>query len=269
MPIPDSPIDRQLGFVFRGDELLVKKHEDLFSIPSVGDLILAGFVEDPIRCFETPGAEDSCTFVSPSRFSPPEYMTFVGLRRLFGTLRDAHFSLAGKAMQLFHWDRTNRYCGRCAAPMTDKADEVAKHCPECGFLTYPRLSPAVIMTVERGSNILLARSPRFPGGMYSTLAGFVEPGETLEQAVKREVFEEVGITVSNPTYFGSQSWPFPHSLMIGFIAEATGGEIKMDPSEIEDAQWFSADRLPQLPSPMSIAYALIADFQKRNLPGSD
>ena len=131
---------------------------------------------------------------------------------------------------------------------------------QCGLLQFPRLSPAIIVLVRRGERLLLARSRQTPPGMYSVLAGFVEPGETLEQAVEREVKEEVGISVSNIRYFGSQPWPFPHSLMIGFTAEHAEGELDIDRNEMEDAGWYSVDRLPMLPPPISIARRLIDDF---------
>jgi NAD+ diphosphatase len=128
------------------------------------------------------------------------------------------------------------------------------------MLFYPRLSPAVIVLVKRGDRILLARSPGFPPGMYSVLAGFVEPGESIEEAISREVCEEVGVEVENVRYFGSQPWPFPHSLMIGFTADYAGGELRVEPDEIEDAGWFEADDLPAVPPRISIARAMIDAF---------
>ena len=146
--------------------------------------------------------------------------------------------------------------------MKNRRTEIAKICPACKFISFPRLSPAVIMSVVRGKEILLARSPRFPAGMYSTLAGFVEPGETLEETVAREVREEVNVEVCKIKYIDSQPWPFPHSLMIGFSAQYASGDIRTDNNEIEDAQWFSRDNLPLLPTRMSIARHLIELFIK-------
>jgi NAD+ diphosphatase len=176
---------------------------------------------------------------------------------LFFRLPDPLMALAARAFQVVDWDATHRYCGRCATAMRDRDGERARECPACGLVAYPRVSPAMMALIIRGREILLARAPRFPGAMYSALAGFVEPGETIEDCVRREVREEVGVEVDDLRYFGSQSWAFPHSLMIAFTARYAGGELQLDPNEIADARWFAIDALPDLPSPMSIARRLI------------
>jgi NAD+ diphosphatase len=185
-------------------------------------------------------------------------MQLSGLRALFGAIDESLFALAGRAFQIVDWDRSHQFCGRCGTPTKHRLNERARECPSCGQVHYPRIAPAVMALVRRGDELLLARSPHFPPGMYSALAGFVEPGETLEQTLAREVREEVGIEITNPRYFASQPWPFPHSLMIAFYADYAGGEITPDPSEIEAADWFTADRLPQaLPGKISISRRLI------------
>ena len=172
-------------------------------------------------------------------------------------LDDAHFALAGRAIQLLDWDRCHHYCGRCGAPTQAKTGERARLCPACGLQSYPRLSPAVMALVRREGEILLGRGPHFPPGMYSALAGFVEPGETLEQCVAREVAEEVGVRVSRIRYFASQPWPFPNSLMIAFVCDWAAGDIRPQAGEIEAANWFKVLQLPKLPSRISIARRLI------------
>jgi len=196
----------------------------------------------------------------PTDVEPPQGMAFLGLRRLWGVLDEAAWKLAGRAAQIVEWDRDHRYCGRCGAGTARKPGELARVCSRCGLHHFPRISPAVIVRIERGDEILLARSPHFAPGVYSTIAGFVEPGESLEQTVAREVREEVGVEVTNVRYFGSQPWPFPHSLMIGFVADWASGEIRLQEEEIEDAGWFRVDALPGLPSRLSIARALVDDF---------
>jgi NAD+ diphosphatase len=187
----------------------------------------------------------------------PAGMSWEGLRTLFSVLDDAHFALAGRALQLVDWDRTHQYCGRCGTPTRPKPDERVRVCPACGLSAYPRVAPAIMALVRRGREILLARSPHFPPGMYSALAGFVEPGESLEQCLAREVAEEVGVRVSNIRYFASQPWPFPHSLMIAFVCDWIDGELKPQATEIEEAKWFEVLQLPKLPSRISIARRLI------------
>jgi NAD+ diphosphatase len=180
-----------------------------------------------------------------------------GLRALFSVLDDAHFALAGRALQLLEWDRSHQFCGRCGVRTEAKAGERARVCPACGFAAYPRIAPAVMALARRGRELLLARSPHFPPGMYSALAGFVEPGETLEQCLEREIEEEVGIRVSRIRYFANQPWPFPHSLMIAFVCDWAAGEIRPQAGEIEAAAWFDVLQLPKLPSKISIARRLI------------
>ena len=179
------------------------------------------------------------------------------LRSLFSVAGAEAIYLAGRAIQLLDWQQNHRYCGRCGAPTTIKAGQFAMSCPACGLVAYPRISPAVMVLISRGDELLLARSPRFRPGIFSALAGFVEAGETLEQCASREVLEEVGIAITNLRYFASQSWPFPHSLMVAFLADYAAGVITPDPSEIEDARWFPRSALPLLPEPPSIARRLI------------
>ena len=184
----------------------------------------------------------------------PEHGEWVPLRALYGRIEDDGWVLAGRAQQVVAWDRDHRFCGRCgSAPDPSDADR-ARVCPGCGLRSYPRLTPAGIMLVRRGDDVLLAHGVQFPGRFYSALAGFVEPGEHLEEAVAREVREEVGIEIDRIRYFGSQPWPFPHSLMIGFTAHWVSGELDPDPAEIVDAGWYGRDDLPPAPiGGMSIA----------------
>ncbi|HEX9763685.1 MAG TPA: NAD(+) diphosphatase [Candidatus Acidoferrales bacterium] len=193
----------------------------------------------------------------PAAAEPPGGMSWQGLRTLFSVLEDAHFALAGRALQLLDWDRNHQYCGRCGTPTEPRREERVRTCPACKLSAYPRVAPAVMALIKKQNQILLARSPHFPPGMWSALAGFVEPGESLEQCLAREVEEEVGVRISNTRYFASQPWPFPHSLMIAFVCDWESGELKPQAGEIEAANWFEVLQLPKLPSKISIARRLI------------
>jgi NAD+ diphosphatase len=187
----------------------------------------------------------------------PDGFTFMDLRALHPALGERRWTIAGRAVQLVDWMRCHQFCGRCGTPTEPAGAERARRCPACGLLAFPRLAPAVITLVQRGDEALLAQGVNFGVTMYSCIAGFVEPGETLEEAVQREIREEVGIDVREVRYHASQPWPFPHSLMIGFRAAWASGEIRIDPSEIADAGWFRADELPPIPPGISIARTLI------------
>ncbi|MFA4849039.1 MAG: NAD(+) diphosphatase [Methanoregula sp.] len=193
----------------------------------------------------------------------PAGWQFSAVRELFGKIPDDELAIAALAVQIIDFDRTTQFCGRCGAKTRLLRTERAKFCTDCNQITYPRLSPAIIVLVQKEDQILLARSPGFPPGLHSVIAGFVEPGENLEHAVHREVKEEVGITVKNIRYFGSEPWPFPHSFMIGFVADYAGGEITIDNKEIVSAGWFDRDNLPLIPSPLSISRALIDGWIKK------
>jgi NAD+ diphosphatase len=187
----------------------------------------------------------------------PEGLRIAGLRQWFGMLPDDELAIAMRGSQLLQWARTHRFCGGCGGPTQKVSGERARRCPACRLSTYPRISPAMMVLITRGRQLLLARGHQFPPGRYSALAGFLEAGETIEQAICREVHEEVGVDIQRLRYFGSQSWPFPHSLMIAFRAEWAGGEIRVDPNELADARWFDLEALPDLPPRLSIARALI------------
>lgn len=242
-------------FAFRGGEILVAG-PDGADLPSVHpeDLGLAPLYRHPLGAVA--GRAAVAVRLPPDAAEPPGFR-FIRLRALHGLVPDPVFGAAGRAFQLVEWDRTHRFCGACGAPTTADASENARACAACGLLFFPRIAPAVIVLVRRGEEALLARSPHFAPGVYSPVAGFVEPGESLEDAVRREVLEETGVALADVRYFGSQPWPFPHSLMVGFTAEYAGGELRLQPDEIEDAGWFAPDRPPVLPSPISIARALV------------
>ena len=263
------PASNQTGpawwFIFSGRELLVKPQDNSLSVPLLLDarrelglrLLRQHFLGtlDGHGCYSTEVPEGT---------EPSEGMFFSGLHRLWGSLDETFWRIAGCAVQIVEWDRRHQFCSSCGTKTDYKQGVRAKECPRCGHLSFPRISPAVIVAVERDGKLLLARGSRFATEMYSVLAGFVEPGETLEETVMREVKEEVGIEVTDIRYFGSQPWPFPDSLMVAFTARYAGGEISIDREEIVDAGWFTADDLPRIPDKISIARRLIDWFVEKH-----
>lgn len=257
---PDKVADTAIWFLYREHKLLIKERDEKHPFPTTGDLH-----EMKIPCIQRQylGSLDGrhCYTAELSALTQlSDGYTFIGTRDIFNTFHEDIIQVAGLANQLIDWSKKHRYCGTCGNATEDKEDERAKICRACGSIYYPRLSPAIIVAVYKDNQILLANSKRFPIKFYSTLAGFVEPGETLEECIKREVLEEVGITLKNIRYFGSQPWPFPDSLMIAFTAEFAGGEIRVDDAEIADAGWFTPDSLPLIPPKISIARKLIDWF---------
>ena len=182
------------------------------------------------------------------------------LRSLADTFSPAEFAVCSRALQLMHWRHMHRFCGRCGANTELSATELCCHCPQCGASFYPRISPCVIGLVSRGDELLLASHHRHKAGRYSLLAGFIEAGESAEEAFAREVFEEVGVRIDEIRYVASQPWPYPSQLMLGFFAEYKSGEIDPEPNEILHAAWFHPSNLPDIPSGVSIAGKLIRAF---------
>ena len=254
-----------LWFVFYNNKLLIKINNDTVAIPNKEDLaaleiqlkreFYVGML-DNFPCFAAEVKNDS--------LSLPVGFNCISLRELFIKSEEDLFSVAGRAYQIMNWVRTHQFCGKCGVPNKNKAGELAKECPSCGVISFPRISPAVIVAIVKEDKLLLARNINFPTSFYSVIAGFVEPGETLEECVQREVKEEVGLEVKNIKYFGSQSWPFPDSLMVAFTAEYANGEIAVDNDEISHADWFSCSNMPaETPSNKTIAGCLIEWFLKQ------
>ncbi|MGH3086797.1 MAG: NAD(+) diphosphatase [Rubrobacteraceae bacterium] len=253
-----------LWFAFRGEDLLVKS-DGAIAMPRAGlmedlglDVRFSMEVGDlgGVRCWAVELSEGEAA---------PGGMEFRDLRTLILSVDERIFAMAGRAKQILAWHRNSRFCGRCGVETGPGPVELERQCPRCAMVFRPRLSPAIIVRVRRADSILLARSPWFAPGLYSLLAGYVDPGESVEETLRREVREEVGIEVENVLYFGSQPWPVSDSLMIGFTADHAKGEITPDPSEIEDAGWYAAtDELPRLPPKITIARVMIDDFVNRD-----
>ena len=260
---PDPHPENALAFAFKKDQLLTRLQDEQAQVPTLSDLAglahtdqhYLGVCPEHGHCYALELAEET---------KAPTGLAFHGLRDIAPKLGLTLFGIGGRAVQIVAWGQTHRYCGRCGSENVHAENERAQTCPCCGLMCFPRLSPAIIVRIERGDQILLARNHRFPAGLYSVLAGFVEPGETLEECVVREVREEVGIYVEDIRYFASQPWPFPNSLMLGFTARHKSGEIEVDNNELAEADWYRPNELPNLPLPLSIARRLIDDYLKKH-----
>lgn len=258
----NSNIDNNdMWFVFYSGKLLVKISDQKAEIPCTQDIRKINYTVDKVRNIGVYNGHNCLLYELEQDMQLGERFEYHELRNLLSLFDRERFELCSRALHLLTWYKNNVYCSRCGSLFTDSMGERSKLCPECGFLVYPRISPAIIVAVVRDNKILLATNKRFVMKLYSVLAGFVEPGETFEECVRREVYEEVKIKVKNIKYFGSQPWPFPDSLMVGFTAEYDGGEIEVDGEEISHAEWFDANSLPEIPRKGSIASELIEWFK--------
>lgn len=244
-------------FISRAGNLLVREDTDGIKIPTAAAPEELGLSPGRLHYLGTWQGVPCYATGTDTETGLAEGLAFHPLRGLYGAMDEGLFHLAGRAVQLVAWGRTHQYCGTCGTKTVPSPKEHAMLCPACGSMSFPRLAPAVITAILKRNQVLLARAKHFTNNMYGLIAGFVEPGETLEDCVRREIREEVGINVTNVRYFGSQQWPFPHSLMIGFIADYESGDIQVDGEEIVDAQWFDPAQLPVIPPPVSIARKML------------
>lgn len=259
--LPPQSSEEELLVVFQGGQLL----SDMRS--RTGCLIARAQVQQNgwtlvRRQFLGYWCDQPCYAIEIDTIDEPDPLQYQkgSLYHILGRVDEQLFALAGRASQLLDWERDHRYCGRCGSQMRVDTQERAMRCDPCRVINYPRIAPCVIVLVTRGEELLLARNANFPQPMYSTLAGFIEAGETAEATLQREVREEVGVEIANTRYFRSQSWPFPNQLMLGFFAEYAGGEIVCDSVEIADARWFHYSDLPMIPPASSISGQLIQHY---------
>lgn len=247
-----------LWFIFQNEEILLTN--TYIKIPMLATIEALNLdikqqqylgLYDNTHCFAAQVEKNSVTAI-------PSDMSFQPIRESHDLVNDTDlFQIATRAKQILYWDKTSQFCGSCGQKTQRSLTEYAKTCPNCSTLIFPPVFPAMVVLIWRENEILLARSPHFPSEVYSILAGFVEPGETLEQTVRREVREEVGISIKNLTYVASQPWPFVSNLMLGFTAEYDKGDIQVNHAELEDAKWFSLEKLPKLPKPMTLSRQII------------
>lgn len=238
--------DKDLWFLFKDNKLMVAKEDNKIKIPRSIDINNLDI--DPCKIQHMGaynGSNCQCGEIEDEIIDGD--IEFIDLRTLANGVEEDTYILAFKANLLLNWFKLNQYCGKCGGKMypKDSQSERAMVCSNCGNTTWPRTSPAIIVSVTKGDKLLMAHNRQFPQGAYSILAGFVEYGESFEDCVKREVFEETGIMVKNIKYFGSQPWPFPNSMMIGYTAEYLDGDIKEDGEEIIHADWFNKEEVKE------------------------
>lgn len=241
-------------FIFHNDKLLLEKKGNVYQIPYQAEapVILSGttihefsdYEETPCRAFLTPSLIEN------------ELYAVTDLRSSYDYLPYEQYLLAGKAREILHWDQTSAYCPVCGA-LTEPFMPIAKKCPDCSFEMFPTISTAILALVRKEEKILLVHAHNFRGPFHSLVAGFLETGESLEECVKREVMEETGLTIKNISYFGSQAWPFPSGLMVGFVADYESGEIKLQQEELSSGAFYDRENLPELPRKLSLARKMI------------
>ncbi|MCD4807548.1 MAG: NAD(+) diphosphatase [Methanococcoides sp.] len=241
----ENGLDAEEYFKYIPERSILESTEVIY-IGTLGDM--------PCHCFEIP---EEAEF---------EDMEFLELNDLYGIIDEEMLGITSRAVQMADFYRTHQYCGLCGNSTHYVPEETGMQCGSCAHIAYPRISPAVVVLIEKEEELLMARSHHFKEGMYGLVAGFVEAGETIEHAVHREVKEEVGVSIKELSYFGSQPWPFPSSLMIGFTATYESGDIEIDANEIEDAKWFPIDKIPTPPSKKSITGSLIELFIEKHGP---
>lgn len=252
----------KLYFAFcQGDVLLMKSGQGM-TIPSGDEPPVAFQPWEHVTDISWEGRSVSCRIYRLDRpVTGRDDLLMVGLRKSYEVLLPEMYRLAGKCAELVYWDQNSKYCGCCGAPMRWDT-EISKRCTECGKELWPQLATAIIVRVTRGEEVLLVRAHNFRGDYYGLVAGFVETGETLEDCVRREVWEETHLRIKDIRYFASQPWPYPAGLMVGFTAEYESGELQLQRSELAGGGWFRRDNLPAIPGPVSLARQLIDDWMK-------
>lgn len=254
--------------IFQQDRLLLLTEPSVTPFPSQTNIqtLKAHFLRQHLL-MEDEAHIIHCAEVPETMALTPDFNP-LPLRNALEAIGDDWYVLAAKAYSIIHWDKNHRFCGRCGQATTHPSTSFERICPTCSLSFYPRISPSIIVLIQDGDNILMARSPHYRPGVYGFIAGFVEAGESIEDTVHREVMEEVGLRVKNLRYFGSQAWPFPDSLMMAFFADYDGGELRIDYRELEDAGWYHYQQLPGRPSSnLSIASKLLDHYLKEKSHG--
>ena len=250
-------MERKYWFVFcKGDLLLEKTSDGRYTIPYQEEAPTPLKEWTNVHTITPFGDDDVRTYTIDGPVTDNPRYEMCGLRATYNKLPHELYQIAGKCQEILYWDANTRFCGVCGGPMKMHT-EISKRCTHCGKEIWPLLATAIIVLIHREDKVLLVHARNFRGKFFGLVAGFVETGETLEEAVVREVHEEVGIKIKNIRYFASQPWPYPCGLMVGFTADYVSGELHLQRSELDDAGWFDRDHLPPVPDKMSIARQLI------------
>ena len=252
---------KHLWFIFcKGDLMLEKLPNGSFSIPEGNQPpITTKDWTHVLNVSPMDNGDEVKTFLIDEPVTDHPRYEMCGLRKSFYYLPNELYLKAGKCQELHYWDQNTKFCGVCGAPMKMHTD-ISKRCPNCGKEVWPTVATAIIVLIHRGDEVLLVHARNFKGNFYGLVAGFVETGETLEEAVHREVMEETGLTITNLRYFGSQAWPYPSGLMVGFTADYVSGDIHLQREELSRGAWFTKDNLPEIPEKLSIARQIIDDW---------
>jgi NAD+ diphosphatase len=243
-------------FVFLKSDILLKKDEQgKYSIPEgEAPTELKPWTQE--MTVTMPDGEEVITYHIDMPITSDPHYEMCGLRPSYYKLPLQDYQKAGKCAEILYWNQNTQYCGVCGSPM-EMSTEISKKCPQCGKEVWPQLATAIIVLVHKDDEVLLVHARNFKGDFYGLVAGFVETGETLEEAVHREVMEETGLTIKNLKYFGSQPWPYPCGLMVGYHADYESGDIHLQREELSKGAWFTKDHLPQIPEKLSIARKIL------------
>jgi len=255
-PPAQAESDNAFWLIFRGHDLIVQESDGKYRLLKADAQAVSALEPQAVLYLgQMDGAPCMAAETSAERPLPPEYRA-VGVRALFDHLDETQYSAVGYASHILRWQRESKFCPVCGHPMRDLGEQWMRQCSHCSYSAYPPVSPAILVLVHDGPRVLLVHKPGW-GARFSIVAGFVEPTESLEQCVQREVREEIGVEITDITYISSQPWPFPNQLMIGFTARYVSGDVHPDQIEIDKAAWFQFDQLPELPAPLSLSYQLI------------
>lgn len=243
-------------FIFYNNLLLIEKDKEQYNIPLSSEIPVDVDNRYVVHDIGTMGDYVCKAVQVPDMVQETDHFVMIDLRSSYDYIPAPQFAMAGKAYEILFWDKNSKFCPVCGTS-TQQALPNSKKCPSCQFEIFPTISTAILALVQKEDSILLVQAHNFSGPFHSLVAGFLETGESLEECVQREVMEETGLSVKNIRYFGSQAWPFPSGLMVGFITEYESGELKLQEEELKNGAFYKKENLPELPRKLSLARKMI------------